>query len=359
MRRVRPIALAAAAGALLLSACSATPAGVAATVNGTQVRTAELEELVEGQVASAQSGVADLTGAERLSRIDEIQRQTLSTLIQLELFDQLAEDRGIEVDDATIDDRFELEATAASQDPEANADEILEAFEAQIEDFGLTVEHVRRLFRAGLIQEALQQSVADEVEVTEEEVRAAFEAEGGETEEADVSHILVETEAEAQEVIAELEGGADFGLLAQERSQDPGSAALGGNLGFNPRGAYVPEFDAAVWEATPGEVVGPVETQFGFHVIRVEEFRTASFEEEREALETQVRESRTGEAFEALLRTAFEAAEIEVDSRFGTWDPNTGSVVADEPIGPIGGTGGDGGDEAPILDLDGSGDADQ
>jgi parvulin-like peptidyl-prolyl isomerase len=344
--RVRPAVALVAAGALLLSACG-TPAGVAATVNGERIATADLEVLVEGQVASPQSGVATLTGAERLGRIDEIQRQTLSTLIQLEVFEQVAADRGIEIDDQAVQDRFELEATAASEDPEATNEENLASFEEQIEEFGLTVEHVRRLFRAGLIQEALQQSVADEVEVTDADVRAAFEAEGGEAEEADVSHILVPTAEEAEEILAELAAGGDFAALAEERSQDPGSAALGGNLGFAPRGAYVPEFDAAVWEATPGEVVGPVETQFGFHLIRVEEFRTTSFEEEREALEAQVRDTLAGQAFEALLQAAFGTAEVEVDSRFGEWDPTTGSVVPDGGIGPIGGTG----DDSPVLEL--------
>jgi hypothetical protein len=88
-----------------------------------------------------------------------------------------------------------------------------------------------------------------------------------------VRHILVEDEAEAEDILAQLEEGADFAELAIERSTDPGSGPNGGDLGCAPSVRYVPEFAEAVDNATPGEVVGPVETQFGFHVIVVDEFR--------------------------------------------------------------------------------------
>ncbi len=80
------------------------------------------------------------------------------------------------------------------------------------------------------------------------------------------SHILVETEEAANEVMKMLEGGADFATLAKEKSTGP-SGPSGGDLGWFGRGAMVPEFDQAVAEMEVGEYVGPVKTQFGYHLI--------------------------------------------------------------------------------------------
>src|SRR5690606_1305413 len=112
------------------------------------------------------------------------------------------------------------------------------------------------LIPASLHMDALREELAGEMDSEEIETRT-------------VRHILVETEPEAEAIVAELADGADFATLAQERSIDPGSGAQGGDLGEQPRGAYVESFEAAVWDAEVGEVVGPVESDFGFHVLEV------------------------------------------------------------------------------------------
>ncbi len=89
------------------------------------------------------------------------------------------------------------------------------------------------------------------------------------------AHILVPTEEEALALLEEIEGGADFGHLAQEHSGDPGSAENGGSLGWFQAGQMVPPFEEAVRELEPGEVSAPVETQFGWHLIRLDDRRSA------------------------------------------------------------------------------------
>jgi len=92
-------------------------------------------------------------------------------------------------------------------------------------------------------------------------------------------HILINTndgddasaQARAAELAGELREGADFAALAREHSDDPGSAARGGDLGWFNRGAMVGPFESAAFDATPGEIVGPIETEFGFHVIEVQQ----------------------------------------------------------------------------------------
>jgi peptidyl-prolyl cis-trans isomerase C len=85
---------------------------------------------------------------------------------------------------------------------------------------------------------------------------------------ATARHILVDTEAECRAVLARLEEGADFAELAKKHSKCP-SGRRGGDLGSFGRGDMVPEFDEAVFAAKVGDVLGPVETPFGFHVVQV------------------------------------------------------------------------------------------
>ncbi len=88
-------------------------------------------------------------------------------------------------------------------------------------------------------------------------------------EQANARHILVETEEEANDVLARLEAGEDFGELASELSTDPGSASQGGELGFVVQGTFVPAIDEAVFSLPIGEISDPIETQFGWHIVEV------------------------------------------------------------------------------------------
>jgi len=86
-------------------------------------------------------------------------------------------------------------------------------------------------------------------------------------------HILVETEDEAKAVKAELDKGADFAELAKKKSKDPGSAD-GGDLGFFTKEQMVPEFSTVAFALEPGKISDPVKSQFGWHIIKVEEKRS-------------------------------------------------------------------------------------
>ncbi len=114
--------------------------------------------------------------------------------------------------------------------------------------------------------------------VTDEMLKARYDKEVAArppAEEVRARHILVKTEEEAKEIIAKLDGGADFEALAKEKSSDPGSGANGGDLGFFSKGQMVPEFEAAAFALEPGAYTKtPVKSDFGFHVIKLEEKRT-------------------------------------------------------------------------------------
>jgi peptidyl-prolyl cis-trans isomerase C len=114
--------------------------------------------------------------------------------------------------------------------------------------------------------------------VTEEALREAYRKQKSQAtgeDEVRARHILVKSEAEAQAIIKQLQGGADFAELAKRKSTGP-SGRQGGDLGFFAFGQMVPPFSAAAFALRPGDTtITPVKTQFGWHIIKVEERRTA------------------------------------------------------------------------------------
>jgi peptidyl-prolyl cis-trans isomerase C len=172
-------------------------------------------------------------------------------------------------------------------------------------------EAIRDAERLILRNRLIERTVAEAT--TDEALRAAYEArkedEGFAREEVKARHILVEDEATAAELIAELDGGADFAALAAEHSTGP-SGEQGGDLGWFTKDQMVGPFADAAFAMAPGDVSGePVESRFGWHVIQVEDRRTAvpAFEEARADLEQELGR----EAVTALLEELRTDAEIE------------------------------------------------
>ena len=133
------------------------------------------------------------------------------------------------------------------------------------------------------------------------------------------SHILTNTRQEALEVLELLESGQKFEELALTFSIDPGSGANGGSLGCVPLGAFVPSFERAVLGAIKAskELVGPVGSQFGYHVIRVDKINAVEpipFEQQGERL------------FMSIMHLSSLTREVDVDSRYGTWDSVIGQI---------------------------------
>jgi parvulin-like peptidyl-prolyl isomerase len=175
---------------------------------------------------------------------------------------------------------------------------------------------------------------------SDEGLRELFEAQGDAGERACASHILVQagtgaaepTEeefdaalAEIEEVEGQLDGTANFAALAAEFSDDPGSAAAGGELGCAPEGTYVEEFDEVVWTQPLDTVSEPVRTSFGYHLILVTARGEVTFEDVEAQLARSVQ--REGEAIvSSWLQNALGEAEVSVDPKWGRWVPETAQV---------------------------------
>jgi peptidyl-prolyl cis-trans isomerase C len=150
--------------------------------------------------------------------------------------------------------------------------------------------------------------------ITDDELKKRYEAEVTKvppTEELRASHILVKTEAEAKDIIKQLQGGADFAKLAKDKSTDTGSGAAGGDLGYFAEGDMVPEFYAAAAKLKKGEYSkDPVKSQYGWHVILLTDKRTKEppkFEE----VKAQIKDEITQELVAAWLADLHKAAKIQ------------------------------------------------
>ena len=144
-----------------------------------------------------------------------------------------------------------------------------------------------RLLMESLLQDTGRAAVTDAAEhqVYDEAIKQVKNEE-----EVHARHILVPTEDEAKAILAQLKGGADFAALAKEKSKDPG-AAQGGDLGYFTKDQMVPEFAAVAFKLDKGQLSDPVKTQFGWHVIKVEDKRikpTPTFEQVKPQIDNYV-----------------------------------------------------------------------
>ena len=124
------------------------------------------------------------------------------------------------------------------------------------------------------------------------------------------SHILVETEDQAKDIVKRIKAGEDFAKLATELSKDPGSGQQGGDLGFFTKERMVPEFSAAAFALAPGQVSDPVKSQFGYHVIKLVDKRekpVPTYDEVKDQIEQFMFRKNQQETIKALR----EAGKIE------------------------------------------------
>jgi peptidyl-prolyl cis-trans isomerase D len=248
---------------------------------GISLDTFEQELRSDAQRQQLQGGIraSDFLTAAELKRVDDLEgqeREVRYFVLPLERFKSAAR-----VDDAAV-----------------------QAYYKSHESQFMTPESVHLQY-AELRLDAL----AAQQQVSDTDLRAAYEKNSARLaipERRHGRHILVTGKddaaalAQAQQVLGEAKAGKDFGELAKKYSQDPGSARSGGDLGWTERGTLDKTFADALFSMKPGEVRGPVKTQYGYHIIKLEEIqagRGKSFEEARPELEAQLRKDRATDRF--------------------------------------------------------------
>jgi peptidyl-prolyl cis-trans isomerase C len=170
-----------------------------------------------------------------------------------------------------------------------------------------------------LIALVLQKEVEEKAAVSEAETKAFFDKNEEKFRigtEIKASHILVETEDEAKDILDKINKGEEFAKLAKEHSKDKGSAEKGGDLGYFGRGKMVPEFERAVMSLKPGEVSAPVKTRFGFHVIKLTDIKEgdpANFEQSKGSIQKQLITQKRKKLFDSYIESLKSAGNIEKD----------------------------------------------
>jgi parvulin-like peptidyl-prolyl isomerase len=319
------------------------PSSPVAVVNGVPIRTDEYQKLWRYQRWNLQNYIARLEsqkaqyqgqeGAEFLtSYIDQLLQQAQSQLLSLdtfvleqaidrELIRQGAQKEGIVVTpseiQAEIEEQFGFvrnpptptptpiltDTQAITQTPTPTvAPMTLEEFQKAYENYlqtlkqvaGLSETDYKRLVEAELLQRKLEAVLQARVPTTAEQVHAR--------------HILVQNEEMARLVLNRLKAGDDFAAVAKEFSQDTSTKDQGGDLGWFPRGRMVPEFEEVAFSLPVGELSEPVKTQYGYHIIKVEERdpnrpldETALEEARAQALDKWLQEQRAAAQIQRML----------------------------------------------------------
>ena len=288
---------------------------VVARVNGTEISGAELDQALAA--ATARMG-----GAIPADQRGKVVRGLLDDLVARELLLQATKEKGIDVPEAELDARVEqLRGRGGSGGP------IRQLPESAEHDGG----EAARADEGGLaVSKLVITEIAPDVSITPEQVSSYYAANPDEftqPESIRASHILIsvpEGAGAAEKTTArdraaalreEALGGADFAALARENSDDEGSGAKGGDLGFFPRGSMVPPFEAAAFALGPGELSEVVESRFGYHVIRLTERRAAQplpIEQVRGRLEQVLKQRQRQERVNSFVEARKAEGKIEI-----------------------------------------------
>ena len=219
------------------------PSSVVATVNGQSIEQTYLDRMYSASVPSQYQAT--------ISKDDFLRK----SMIPQEVLVQEAERNGFSV--------TEVEVKKVVNDLVVQSGMTEQQFQERLQADNISIDDIYELYRTNiLVNKLLNYSILSDLEVNiPERVKA--------------SHILVDTEAEAKEIIASLKKGEEFNRLAMEKSKDPSAKTNGGDLGYFQKGVMVPAFETAAFSLPVGEISDPVKTDFGYHVIRVDDKQPA------------------------------------------------------------------------------------
>jgi len=279
--------------ALVASACSGSGKAVA-TVNGASITLGDVEAL-----APPSDTMDTATFNNNLRNL----------IVEQVVLQAARQEWDLSFDTATIDDQYNQLVSSVDGD-----------VDQYLSDNGITTGTLRHVALQQLLGTAIDEQLSAQLgPISDADLQNAYEGAKEAQSNVCAHHILVATEDEANAVIDRINAGEAFEDIAKELSIDTNSGAKGGDLGCNAPSAYVPAFAQALLEAPVGELYGPVETEYGFHVIRVDSREVPALEDVKSQLEDQIKGQQGAALFKDWITSRLDAATIEVDSKYGTW----------------------------------------
>lgn len=307
---------------LLLAGCGGLFAPAAAVVNDTKITTEEIQEAADDFQASQEfKRLAAQGDADAITR--EFEQSYLSQLIRRAVLEPEADRVGISVTDDEVE--VQLDDIKAEFPSES-------AFNEALKEQGLTLDQLTQLVRDRALEEKLRAEVIATAGPDEAELRAYYEDHLDDFLETDTQHILVDDRALAADISRRLRAAPKneiddlFDRLAKQHSKDKSNKAIGGALGYNPPGSFVPAFEEAADALDDGEISAPVHTRFGWHVIRVNDRRPQPFAAVQESIQVELGAPTDDEIWDDWVAEAYEAAEVKVNPRYGEFNPETQTV---------------------------------
>ena len=276
------------------------PEGVVAKVNDVEIS----QDTYNTYYRIQRQQYVDYLGEETLNEVDETGVKTYGQGLREYILENLITQQVIlnEAKKENIDVSTEVEEQIKSEVDYLGADQFQEA----LKSMKLTEDAYRELTRDNLVVSNYQENKMNTYEFSDDEINTYYESNKSSLQQVRASHILVETEEEANNAIKRLEAGESFEDLAKELSIDTGSAVNGGVLGFFGKGVMVPEFEEYSFSGEVGAVSDPVKSQFGYHIIKITE-KNDSAEGSRE----QIINALKAEKFQADLKALVDSAKIE------------------------------------------------
>ena len=308
---------------LVLSGCGNLFDTAAAVVGGTKITVQEVSEGLDKFKATEEyQRLAAQGDSQAIER--QFQQAYLTQLVRRAVLEPRAEELGVEVTDEEVAERIDEIKNDFGSDS---------GFEEALKEQGLDLEQLELLVRDNILEDKLREEVTADIGATDEEVETYYELNIADYTRTRSSHILVEDLETARSLARQLQQAPKkqlpdlFEQLARQHSTDKGSAKNGGDLGFTSAGELVEPYENTAADLEIGEVSDPVQSQFGYHIIRVTDREVTPLSDASIPIAEQLSEGEKETVWQKWLKDAYKEADIRVNSRFGELDPDTQQIV--------------------------------
>lgn len=286
---------------MFTTACNKGPEGVVAKVNDAEISQEEFDRDYAAQANNAilMSNNADILEETtdqnpQVTMGQEIRRQVLENLIQMELVKQDAQKKNIKVDENKVTEQINAVKEQIGGE---------EVFNEQLKTVGMTPEFYENYVRNTVLMNDYYEALLKEFEADDKQLEKYYNDHKDEYFTATASHILVADVDEANKIKKELDKGADFAEMAKEKSLDP-SGAQGGDLGTFNNGEMVQPFNDALKVMKKGEISDPVKTDYGYHIIKLTDKKARTFKDLKDELKQTYAQEKVKEYVDKLQKDA-------------------------------------------------------